>query len=281
MAMTGQSHVVGVFRDRALAEQAANELRHAGFRDDQIQLIGGGTGSGLRSLFAGHEAAKDTSTALANFGLTPPEQDYYQRELEAGNTLVAVRGYDRLQEADAILYRHGAYNAGTLPVQMGGNQTIRVRREDVQVNTQIVQTGEIRVHKRVITENRTFTVPVRREELLIEHIATPDRPSAMQVNDPSLVVERRPVSTETTMPLAGQQAQEEVLRDGGMLRIVLREDQVTINRQPVIVEEVIIRKQLVQEVKELQEPVRHEEVHVISHGNPIIQAHGIDIERIE
>ncbi len=36
MAVNEHPTVVGVFRDRTLAEQTIQELRHAGFRDDQI-----------------------------------------------------------------------------------------------------------------------------------------------------------------------------------------------------------------------------------------------------
>ena len=39
MAMTQRSTVVGVFPDRAHAEQALNELHNLGFRDDQIGYI--------------------------------------------------------------------------------------------------------------------------------------------------------------------------------------------------------------------------------------------------
>src|SRR5262245_13458403 len=40
---TTRSTVVGVFTDRAAAQRAVNELRRAGFREDQVGVIGRGT----------------------------------------------------------------------------------------------------------------------------------------------------------------------------------------------------------------------------------------------
>lgn len=284
MAMIDQSHVIGIFRDRSLAEQAVSELRNAGFRDDQITMLGKGTHTsggvlgGLRNLLSGqNEEEGDPAATLANLGLSPGEADYYRHELDAGHTLVAVRTPDRQQEATTILHHHGAYNATdstTIPGEMGEeNRTLRLRREDLVVDKQVVQSGEVRIHKRVVTENRTFTVPVSHEELVIEHISStdrsPDQPSPVQTNDPSRVVERRAVTTQNTGSPTSQ-PQDEVLSNEGTIRILLHEDQITINRIPVIVEEVVIRKQLVEGIRELNEPVRHEEVHVVRQGNVIV-----------
>ncbi len=46
MATTESPVKLGVFRDRALAEQAVEELRHAGFRDDEIRVWGQGAPTG-------------------------------------------------------------------------------------------------------------------------------------------------------------------------------------------------------------------------------------------
>jgi hypothetical protein len=37
---------IGVFRDRSVAEHAVKELRHAGFRDDEIRVWGQGAPTG-------------------------------------------------------------------------------------------------------------------------------------------------------------------------------------------------------------------------------------------
>lgn len=304
MAMTGNATVLGVFRDRALAESAANELRQAGFHDDQITFLshhaGGGAFSGLRNLFSGQNADANTQTPdmLANLNLSAPEKDYYQRELDAGNTLLAVQAGDHEQDANAILNRHGAYNAGTMPLDQS-TRIIPLRAEELSVNKQTVMSGEIRVHKRIITEDRTFTVPVTREELIIEHIGYTDGPDHIQTNRANTIIERNPAGqagfterptgmsdaatppygTDATRMSSAQMAQnnDEVLREGGTLRIVLHEDQVTINKQTIVTEEIVIRKELVQEMRQVTDTARHEEMRVTSAGNPIIHNTGIDI----
>lgn len=47
-------------------------------------------------------------------------------------------------------------------------QTLRLREEELRVSKERVQTGEVQVHKRVVTELQTVQVPVEREELVIE-----------------------------------------------------------------------------------------------------------------
>ncbi len=46
--------------------------------------------------------------------------------------------------------------------------TIPIREEEMDVKRKWVQTGEINCHKEVLTEERTISVPVKREELIIE-----------------------------------------------------------------------------------------------------------------
>jgi hypothetical protein len=46
VAITENRLAIGVFRDRALAEQTVEHLRHAGFRDGEIQVWGQGAATG-------------------------------------------------------------------------------------------------------------------------------------------------------------------------------------------------------------------------------------------
>lgn len=292
MAITNNTSVLGVFRDRSLAESAIHELRQAGFTDNQITLLEKHDNAleGLRNLFATHSSTATHSTEMLNdLNLPETAKDYYQREVDAGNAVLVVQAGDRMQEAHTILYRHGAYNAESTPLEMGGTGVIPIRREELQVNKQVVPIGEIRVHKRIITEQKTFTVPVTREELIIEHIPFTTGPSHIQVDQPNTLIERH--STEVTDAAQSQFTQaaqtpaastgniisDEALKDGGTLRIVLHEDQVTINKQTVVREEILIRKDLIEETRQLSDTVKHEEVRVTRHGNAIVHNKGIDV----
>ena len=224
MATSDNAIVFGVFRDRALAKQTIDELRHAGFRDDEMRLMGETAGSGgllnhLAGTFVGHDTSDgQLSEDLISKGVPPDEVNYYQHQVEAGRIVVVVESYGHQEEARKILYRHGAYDASNLASQATGDRIIPVREEELSVHKQLVETGEILVHKEAITEEKTITVPVSREEL---------------------VIERRPASTQTPdLSLNEGEKLSEALSDGGMLRIVLREEHVHVEKQTVVKEEI-------------------------------------------
>ena len=258
MATTDQPIAVGVFRDRTLAKRAIEELRHMGFRDDEIWVDGsraGGLIDHLASTLTGQEAADGRlADELVSKGMPEDEADYYQHELEAGRTVVAVESYGHQQEARDLLYRFGAYDVSSHATE--DERVIPVREEELQVHKQVVQTGEIVVRKEIITQEKTITVPVTREELVIERRPGPTQPSDQPVHEGEML--------------------SEALRDGGTLRIVLREEQVRVEKQPVVKEEIFISKRQIQESKHIEETVRREEAHIERMGKVNIQ--GSEVE---
>src|SRR5947209_3068080 len=112
---TTQPTVVAIFDDRAQAEQAVNELQNAGISSDQIRFLGYGAPTGgvldkIKSFFTGQETG-GVYDDLVNMGTSQEEANYYQREYEAGRSIVAVLAGERMQEATDILARHGGYSA--------------------------------------------------------------------------------------------------------------------------------------------------------------------------
>ena len=91
--------------------------------------------------------------------------------------------------------------------------------------------GEARIRKEVVTENQTVQVPVQREEL---------------------VVERRPAEGERP---AGTLRNEEI-------RVPLSEEQARLGKSTVAREEVLVGKKPVEQVRDLESDVRHEELSV-------------------
>ena len=283
MSMTEQSTVIGVFRDRAVAETAIRELHHVGFRDDQIHLLEHGNGnvlSGLKNIFSSKHTTtneSDTASQLANAGVPPENTGYYQQEIEAGNIVVAVQSPGQQRQAREILYQHGAYDASTDVNRIGGgSRIIPVREERLNVDKQIVQTGEIVIHKRIITENKTFTIPITREEVTIERL--PMRGGLASTNERQavrndLVSER---NVETDRADAHVTDGGEMLNNGGTIRILVREEQVSFTKQPVVIEEIIVRKQQIQEQRELSETLKHEEVRIEHSGNIVIHDNGTE-----
>jgi len=301
---TDRRTVVGVFNTRAEAERAVEELRRAKFRDDEIGFVGkdhegktkgqgdaagvgaatgAAVGAGAAALAslgmtfgvipvigpilavgplaaallsaAGGAVAGGIVGGLVGLGIPEHEAKYYENELQAGRFLVTVKADARYDEAWAILHRMGAYNQGkpaaasakpSMPVSAGtetGQRTINVHEEQLHAHKQPVQTGEVRVHKEVVTEHKTMEVPVKREEV---------------------VVERRAV--------AGQTAGTGAIHAGEEVRIPVHEEQVRMEKTPVLKEVVTVGKQQVQGTEQVTGDVRKEEVHVEQKGNVDVKA---------
>jgi hypothetical protein len=118
MTVTPSSPIVGIFRDRSMAEQAIDALYNAGFTSEQIRYSAPGTSGSiladLKNLFTGQNAGGgNIASELTSMGLSDEEAQYYADEYKNGNTILAVSPSSREQEALNILHLHGAYNAHT------------------------------------------------------------------------------------------------------------------------------------------------------------------------
>ncbi len=274
-----QSILVGVFSDRAMAEQAIRVLRNAGIRNDQISYSGvassGGFFEELKSIFAREPSGVgEVADDLRKMGIPADEARYYANEYKAGHPILAVKPEGHIQEVANILRSNGGYTyssragavsdvesrqAGTSAQTTGYDRTsttqtrgydqgvtgrgervrgeetrsIPVREEQLEVEKQRVQTGEVRVHKDVVTEQKTINVPVNREEVVIEHHT-----------------------------VSGEQVSETPIGQDETIRVPVSEEQVTVTKQPIVTGEVEIGKRTVQEQQQYTDTVKREEVEV-------------------
>ena len=104
------------------------------------------------------------------------------------------------------------------------------------MDKQAVNAGEVDVRKEVHTEHKSVTVPVEREEV---------------------VIERRPVSAGTT---GGDIRAEEI-------RIPVKEEKVNVTKEAVVKEEVSVGKRKVQDTETVSGDVRVEELKVEEKGD--------------
>jgi uncharacterized protein (TIGR02271 family) len=257
MKMTEHPIVVGIFRDRELEARAIDELRRAGIRDEDISVMGHATPAGglldrlVSKLMESETERRTWYDQLVSKGMSQDEAHYYQQEVEAGRFVVIVEASNRQQEARDILHRYGAYDAHTRVEQIETERTVPVREEVFQVDKQLVETGEVVLRKEVITEEKTITVPVTREELIIE---------------------RRPPSPRSSdQPVLESKVLDELLKVGGPIKIVLYEEQVSIEKHPVVKEEILIGKRQIQETRHISDTLKREEVHIERIGNVHIQ----------
>jgi uncharacterized protein (TIGR02271 family) len=229
-------------------------------------IAGGALATILTSAAAG-AAAAGLAGALVGMGIPKEEAEYYQREFHAGRVLVTVTADGRATEAEQILRRNGGYDVATRPeggerapathaasrtketaqhkagatdacTTAGGQQTIQAREEEIRVRRQPVE-SEVRVHKEVHTEHKTIEVPVTHEEVVV-----------------------------TRHPVSGHKVSDTEIGEGEELRIPVRDEQVHVEKQPVVTEEVTIGKRKVQEKKQVSGTVKKEEIVVEKKGNP-------------
>jgi uncharacterized protein (TIGR02271 family) len=266
MAITQQSIIVALFQDHAMAEHAITALKQAEFSDDQIEFAGhgsatgGGLLAGLKSLFTGG----DTGTSnvyddMASMGMPAEDARYYQGEYEAGRSIVGVSDEGRLQEASTILTRFGSYGANRRAAsQTASNETavdttphespddlqdarrVQLREEQLQVYKKPVQTGEARVRKEVVSEQKTMDVPVTREEVYIE---------------------RHPASGP---------ASDTPIGEGESIRVPVSEEKVNVSKQTVETGEIALKKRQVQDSQQVSDTVRKEKAHIEREGDPAI-----------
>lgn len=126
--------------------------------------------------------------------------------------------------------------------------------EKLQARTRAVQTGVVRIRKQVVTETRTIEVRVRREEIIVEQHSG---------QAPTELPER---SASEPLPEA-LATQVRDLKPGETIRIPLIEEEVVIQTRPVVVEEVIIGKRVVQATQLVSATVRREEARIVATGD--------------
>ena len=115
MTTTSQySTLIAVFTGLDQANQAIDNLRHAGFGYDQIRLVDNRTNGffeDLKGLFTGHTTAA-TNSADDWMRIGVPEQDahFYQGELDAGHSILLSKAINNPEQALSILRQSGAYD---------------------------------------------------------------------------------------------------------------------------------------------------------------------------
>ena len=266
---TTQPMLVAVFDDRTWAEQAVTELERAGFSRDQIKFTShgaapaGGFLAELKSLFTGQATATGGNyDDLVRLGIPAEDAVYFQREYEAGHSILALTGDGNFEETRAILARNGGYGphrpsteaTASASARATAQQTaedteewrLRLRAEQLQAYKLPVETGEVRLHKEVVAEQKTLNIPVTHEEVYLEH---------------------RPVSGQFS---------ETPIGEGETIRVPVHEEQVLISKQTVETGEVILGKRQVQETQQVSDTVRHEEARLERSGE--VEIPGSDVQ---
>lgn len=114
---------------------------------------------------------------------------------------------------------------------------VQLKEEKLNVQKE-ADTGEVRVHKDVVTEHKSVDVPVQREEVVIHRHAA-----------------------------SGETAAHGDIHAGEDIRIPVKEEHVRVEKVPVVKEEVSIEKRAVQDTERVDEDVKRERLHVEREGD--------------
>lgn len=109
---------------------------------------------------------------------------------------------------------------------------MQLRKEQMKISKDKIQTGEVSIHKEVLTKEENITVPVKQEELVIEK----------KVFDP--------------------QSHDESNAHTEIIRIPISKERIDIHKEPVILEDVSVSKHKYKEIKHITEMLKKEIPHV-------------------
>ena len=221
--------------------------------------IAGGTLAAILSSAAAGAATAGVAGALIGLGIPEDEANYYESEFRSGRVVVTVRADERLNEAQSILERNGGYDmrsgrgrtagastasaataSATVSNERGADlqdgRTLEAREEELRIRKRPVQTGEAEVYKEVRTEHRTVDVPVKKEELVIERHSVARQPAGGPVGENQRV------------------------------RVPLTEEQIEIEKKPVVTERVSVGKRTTEEDEQVDATIRKENIKVDKRG---------------
>ncbi len=139
------------------------------------------------------------------------------------------------QGSEELIARSAGMSAGAEALAGGEEHRMTLEEEELLIDKQKRQTGEVAIKKEVTTEQRTVTVPVTREEVTVERTAGPGTPGT------------------------GELKADEI-------RVPVYEERVEVSKRPVVREEVRVRKEERTEPQKVSETIRKERADVKGAG---------------
>ncbi|MCY8759167.1 YsnF/AvaK domain-containing protein [Bacillus spizizenii] len=180
------------------------------------------------------------SKALSDLDITTNEIDKYQEDLDDGKPLVTV---ETDADVNAPIDNGNALSGGFSSTNEMADYTTKeektmpLREEQLKVDKEDVQTGEVEIGKEVKTEQRDMDIPVRHDEIYVE---------------------RRPVDEN--------KADASPVNDSEEIRVPIVEEKLEVTKKPVVTDEVVVGKRTVEENEHISETVKKEEPRLNKEG---------------
>jgi len=296
----------------ALAGAGLGALAGLGILAGVIPVIGpaiaGGTLGILLSNAAAGAGLAGLTGALVGAGLSEDEATYYQDEFQSGRTIVTVNAGARLDEAETILRRHGAYDMETRGAMSSGGSAVAPRATSgttgtLQGGMSASEYGTGATHAETSTGHAAMgtegmasglgtghtsrtasggeTVEVREERLhankstveagevrVGKEIITEHQTLEVPVEREEIVIERHAPTGHTSASSLTD------LTPGEEIRIPVKEEQVHVSKEAVVTEEVSVGKRKVQDTEHVSGTVRKEQVRIETEGDVDVRNKG-------
>lgn len=116
--------------------------------------------------------------------------------------------------------------------------TLQLKEEQLDIAKKWIETDKVNVYKETFLEEKSFTIPISREEL---------------------VIERRPADSQT--PEHKDISQE-------VIRIPVSEERVEFTKHKITLEDVSIYKQQLEDIKHIEAIIKKEKEKITTFGSP-------------
>ncbi len=191
-------------------------------------------------------------------GISEADALKYEEDINSGLILLlAEKGLENVSAADGIstedFDRDRIGLADTFETDT--QQSLELREEQLDVNKQRVQTGEVEVKKDVVEEQKTVNVPVTHEEVYVERRSV-DKTDA-----------------DTTTPMG--------MGDAEAIHVPIVEEKVEVTKKPVVAEELVIGKKQVTETQQVTENIKREEAKVTKEGDASVNETTTNSNRVD
>ncbi len=138
----------------------------------------------------------------------------------------------------------GNNNNNTNNSKTSNEGTLKLHKEELDINKDKVQTGEVTLSKEIVEDQQTVNVPVTHEEV---------------------VIERRPINSSKSCD--AEVSSEISSDDKETIRIPVSEEKVNVDKHTVVTEEVSAYKREIENTKEINETLKREEAKINKNGD--------------
>lgn len=116
--------------------------------------------------------------------------------------------------------------------------TLQIKEEQLDIAKKWIETGDVKIYKETFSEEKNFTIPIQREEL---------------------VIEKKSISSDTSKDKDSETQ---------IIRIPLNEEQVEFSKHKVVLEDISIYKQQIKDIEHIEETLKKEKPKVKISGSP-------------